>query len=175
MTTREERFEALAREVIEPVRRFLARRTDADTAEETLAEILLVCWRRLDDVPDPPLPWVYGVARLTLANAERARGRRRRLEERLAAEPVPMRDPDLDPDGALVAALAALPDDQAELLRLWAWEGLAPRDIAVVLGIGANAVSQRLRRAQQRLRDLMAQARHDPGPAGHEQGERRRP
>lgn len=174
MGTREERFEALAHQVIEPVRRFLARRTDATTAEEVLAETLVVCWRRLDDAPDEPLPWVYGVARLTLANAVRARGRRRRLEARLAAEPGPTPDPDLDPDGALQAALDALPDDQSELLRLWAWERLEPREIAVVLGISANAVSQRLRRAQDRLGDLLREARHDPGAAGHEQGERRR-
>ena len=68
--SREERFEALAHEVVEPVRRFLRRRTDADTAEDALAETLLVCWRRLEEVPEPALPWVYGVARLALANAE---------------------------------------------------------------------------------------------------------
>ncbi len=62
------RFEALAAEVVEPVRRFLARRTDPDTAEDVLAETLLVCWRRLDQVPEPALPWVYGVARNCLAN-----------------------------------------------------------------------------------------------------------
>ena len=68
-----ERFEALAGKVVEPVRRFLARRTDRDTADDVLAETLLVCWRRLDEVPDLALPWVYGVARLC-QHAERADG-----------------------------------------------------------------------------------------------------
>ena len=35
------RFEQLAAEVVEPVRRFLARRTTHDTAEDVLAETLL--------------------------------------------------------------------------------------------------------------------------------------
>ena len=78
-----ERFEALAAEVVEPVRRFLARRTDPDTADDVLAETLLVCWRRLDDVPEHALPWVYGVARNCLANAERGERRQVRLAARI--------------------------------------------------------------------------------------------
>jgi len=44
-------FEALARQVIEPSRRYLARRTDPATAADVLSEALLVLWRRLEDVP----------------------------------------------------------------------------------------------------------------------------
>ncbi len=66
------RFEEIAPTLIEPVRRFLARRTDPDTAEDVLAETLLVCWRRVEELPDLPLPWVYGVARNCLNNARRA-------------------------------------------------------------------------------------------------------
>ena len=78
-----ERFEAIAAEVVEPVRRFLARRTDPDTAEDVLAETLLVCWRRLDDVPEHALPWVYGVARNGLANIQRGDRRQVRLAARI--------------------------------------------------------------------------------------------
>ena len=45
------RFEAIAREILEPVRRFLARRTDPATADDVLADTLLVCWRRRDELP----------------------------------------------------------------------------------------------------------------------------
>ena len=71
--SRRERFEEIAPTLIEPLRRFLARRTDPDTAEDVLAETLLVCWRRVDELPEEPLPWVYGVARNCLHNAERVR------------------------------------------------------------------------------------------------------
>ena len=84
-----ERFEALAAEVVEPVRRFLARRTDRDTADEVLAETLLVCWRRLDQVPDNALPWVYGVARNCLANVQRGDRRQVRLAARITVNAYP--------------------------------------------------------------------------------------
>jgi RNA polymerase sigma-70 factor (ECF subfamily) len=105
-----ERFEALAAEVAEPVRRFLARRTDADTADDVLAETLLVCWRRLDQVPERALPWVYGVARNCLANAERGARRQRRLAVRITALDPPSeteREPE-PPDERVTAALAAI-------------------------------------------------------------------
>ena len=72
-------------EVVEPVRRFLARRTDPDTADDVLADTLLVLWRRLDDVPagDEALPWTYAVARNALSNAERGARRQRRLVHRI--------------------------------------------------------------------------------------------
>jgi RNA polymerase sigma-70 factor (ECF subfamily) len=36
-------------------------------APDVVAETFLVAWRRLDDVPADPLPWLYGVARRVLA------------------------------------------------------------------------------------------------------------
>ena len=52
-------------------------------------------------------------------------------------------------------ALAGLRPDDAELLRLWAWEQLTPAEIAVVLDITANAASVRLHRAKQKLADRL--------------------
>ena len=56
--------------------------------------------------------------------------------------------------------------EDAELLRLWAWEQLAPGEIATVLGITANAASIRLHRAREKLRE---QLRKVEAPAGHEE------
>lgn len=170
------RFEELAPTLVEPLRRFLARRTDADTAEDVLADTLLVCWRRADQLPDAPLPWAYGVARNCLANAERGRRRQQRVAARIAVVDPPrastagpghdaVTDPDLAAD--LDAALAALREEEAELLRLWAWEQLTPAELAVVLDISANAASIRLHRARGRLREEFA-ARKDGRAAGHE-------
>lgn len=79
------RFERLVTEVYRPVQRYLLRRTDPATADDVLGEVLLVLWRRLDDVPlDTPLPWVYGVARGCLANILRSAARQERLVHRLA-------------------------------------------------------------------------------------------
>jgi len=160
--SRRERFEVVAPELIEPLRRFLARRTDAATADDVLAETLLVCWRRVAELPDEPLPWAYGVARNCLRNAERSARRQERVAARLALQPV---DPGAPEDLALHEALAALRPDDAELLRLWAWERLTPAEIATVLGTTANAASIRLHRAREKLKDKL---RKTAGAAGHE-------
>ncbi len=158
----------MAPAVIEALRRFLARRTDPATADDVLSDALLVCWRRFDEMPADHLPWAYGVARNCLANAERSRRRQGRLLARIRQlDPPPgvVDAPEL-PDDVLAGALQALRADDAELLRLWAWEELAPARIAVVLGVSANAVSIRLHRAKQRLREELRKA-GDSG--GHEE------
>ena len=163
-----ERFEALAAAVVEPVRRFLARRTAPDAAEDVLAETLLVCWRRLDDVPEPALPWVYGVARNCLANIQRGDRRQVRLAARIAVvDPPEEAERDADqPDERVAAALDAMRPEEADLLRLWAWEQLGPGEIAMVLGITPNAASIRLHRARGKFVDEL---RKIDEPAGHEQ------
>jgi len=167
-----ERFEVLARDLVEPLRRFLARRTDPATADDVLADTLLVCWRRLDEIPEEPLPWAYGVARNCLANALRSGRRQERLAAKVAAvdppgEVAPAAG-DGDPD--LADALAALPETDAELLRLWAWEQLTAGEIADALEITANAASVRLHRAKEKLRAVLEDQRgKESGDAGHEE------
>ncbi|MFC6285998.1 RNA polymerase sigma factor [Nocardioides sp. GCM10027113] len=172
---RRERFERLAGEVMEPVRRFLVRRSDPDTAEDVLAETLLVCWRRLDDVPGEALPWAYGVARNCLANAERGERRRRRLAARIATVDPPREaaPPAADPDPDLSAALARLRPQDAELLRLWAWEQLTPTEIAAVLDLTVNAANLRLHRAREKLREELRKRGTGSGHEGTTEGRRR--
>jgi RNA polymerase sigma-70 factor (ECF subfamily) len=178
--SRRERFEAVAPGLVEPLRRYLLRRTDPDTAEDVLAETLLVCWRRVEDLPEPSLPWAYAVARNCLRNAERSARRQQRTAARLAAvdppratAPGPGEEPDDRDAQRLREALGLLRPADAELLRLWAWEQLEPAEIATVLGITANAASIRLHRARQRLADRL---RKTEGAAGHKESrEGRRP
>ncbi|TXR56084.1 RNA polymerase sigma factor [Quadrisphaera setariae] len=172
---RRARFEALAGEVLEPLRRYLARRAGAAVADDAISDALLVLWRRLDDVPAPPeaLPWAYGVARGCLANAERSARRQRLLAARVAVVDPPPQvtalhgeegdDADRRDPGAVRVALAQLRPASAEVLRLWAWEELAPAQIAVVLGVTPNAVSIRLHRAK---KELAEQLRKDGSGAG---------
>ena len=164
---RRRRFEELAPGWIEAVRRYLARRTDPATADDVLSETLLVCWRRLGEVPADHLPWVYAVARNCLANAERGRRRQERLVARISSvDPPPQVVAGPGEGDDLTAALAGLRPEDAELLRLWAWEDLTAARIAVVLGITPNAASIRLHRAKQRLREEL---RKPGGAGGHEE------
>ncbi len=171
---RRERFESLVPGLVEPVRRFLARRTDRATADDALAETLLVCWRRIDEVPDPPLPWAYGVARRCLANLERSARRQRRVIGRIAAADLPAtRTHEVSgAEESVRASLARLPEKDAELLRLWAWEGLSAAEIAVVLDVTPNAASIRLHRARGKLAALLRKtgvgAGHEESMEGHQ-------
>jgi RNA polymerase sigma-70 factor (ECF subfamily) len=165
---RRARFEAVVADIYDPLQRYLRRRGPGEAVSDVLADVLLTVWRRLDEVPDEGvLPWSYGVARRTLANHRRAASRHLRLVSRLEAErPVFADDPaDSFEDPELAAALAGLPAAEQEVLRLWAWEQLEPREIAQVLGSTANAVSLRLSRARKKLTDALT--RQDPSGAGH--------
>ncbi|MDW3213981.1 MAG: sigma-70 family RNA polymerase sigma factor [Ilumatobacteraceae bacterium] len=153
---RRARFEVVAAEIYEPLQRYLRRRARSDDAADVLADTLLVVWRRLDDVPPEPLPWCIGVALRNLANHRRGDDRRLRLVERTAAQPRPETndDPQLaiergDPE--LAAAIGTLSESEAEIVRLWAWERLEPREIATALDVTPNAVSVALSRAKRKL------------------------
>lgn len=65
-------FDALVVAANLPPLRYLRRRIDPAAADDVLGDVLLVMWRRVDDIPDEaPLTWCYGVARGCLANALR--------------------------------------------------------------------------------------------------------
>lgn len=172
---RRTRFEELVPRIVEDLRRYLARRTDAATAEDALAETLLVCWRRVDDLPADPLPFAYGVARRCLANAERGRRRQRRLATRIAVvDPPPESGPPHDdgPDPDVAQALGRLRPADAELLRLWAWEDLSAAEIAVSLGISSNAASIRLHRARAKFKVEIGKLRQAAGHQPRREGDR---
>ena len=168
-----EHFEAVARDAWEPLRRYLRRRTDPATADDVLSDTLLVAWRRRAELPDPALPWLFGIARNALANAHRAGRRQRRVAGKVATldPPVEVTEPAGD-DIALHAALAELSETDREVIRLWAWEQLAPAEIGIVLDITPNAASIRLHRAREKLR---AELRKIQDRAGHEPDEGRQP
>lgn len=168
-------LERVVRTVVEPVRRYLHRRTDAATADDVLGETLVVLWRRLDDVPADPVPWAIGIARLQLANAERGRHRRGRLALRFGrTEATAVPDPTepvagrLDDVAVVRAALGRLRPADAELLRLITWDELTTGQVAELLGITTNAVAIRLHRARGRLREELGRpgARPDTGQRG---------
>jgi RNA polymerase sigma-70 factor (ECF subfamily) len=127
-----------------------ARRLGWDDAADATAEVFTVAWRRIRAVPDEPetLPWLYGVARRVVANHQRSRDRKDRLQARALSEPERRFEPD---PTDLEATLAALRDSDREVLRLAAWEGLGPEGLAKALGCSRNAAVVRLHRARARL------------------------
>jgi RNA polymerase sigma-70 factor (ECF subfamily) len=162
------------------VRRYLYRRTDAATADDVIGDTLLVCWRRLDEVPDDAPPRAIVVARQCLNNARRAERRRTRLIGRIIAIDPPPAAADEKPaasavDGTTEAvrvttALASLRRNDAEILRLWAWDELTSPQLAVVLGISANAAAIRLHRAKARLKQELLKSGNPDGHITYDKG-----
>jgi len=154
-----DRFERLYRRHLRAVSVYCARRVDSDRAQDAVAEIFVVMWRRLDDVPDGDagLLWLYRVAGRVVGHDWRGARRRRRLVDRLGSRRASL--PETPEEAAIegderwrvVEAAARLGGNDAEILRLFAWERLDASQIAAVLEISPNAVHQRLHRAKQRL------------------------
>lgn len=165
----EQKFRELFDRHFRDVLGYALRRVDSpEDAADVLADTMLVAWRRIREVPAAPdtRPWLYGVARRVLANHRRGQVRRERLGERLRHQLV-----DVTPDiagevtssTAIRTALAGLNEDDRELIELTAWEGLEPRDIAVVFGLPSRTVRTRLHRARARLREEIGDAFHEDG------------
>ncbi len=132
--------------------RYAARRlASREDAEDVLVEVYTVAWRRRTVVPEPALPWLYRTAANAIAHTIRGDGRRGRLHARLTAV-TPLHTEDQIPDPDLASALARLAPGDAEILRLWAWEGLEPQEIAEVLDTSPGTARTRLSRAKARLR-----------------------
>ena len=156
-----QRFEQIYAEQHDAVRAYVRRRVAEDAVDDVVSETFLVCWRKLDRVPDDPLPWLYAVARKTIANHRRKLARQAPPRAAVGGEPEPVGD------GALAAAFAALSERDREVLRLVAWEGLSLREASVVLGCSAVACRVRYHRAKSRLASrLEVAASFRPEPEG---------
>ena len=81
----EQRFRALYADVHADVLRFVRRRLPQEavpSAEDVVADALLVAWRRFGDAPrrlDAQRAWVFGIARRCLLTSHRGSGRREAL------------------------------------------------------------------------------------------------
>ncbi len=166
--SREAAFTACWQRDAPRVAAYAGRHTLSARAEDIVAETFAVAWRRWDDVPDPPLPWLIGTARNLLSEDRRVLVRGRRLEDRLrlldrvahhrvedVAESAFSRE-------RAMYALAALTEDQREALLLVAWDGLSITEAAEVLELRPGAFRARLHRGRAALEAALSP---DP-PAG---------
>lgn len=151
------RFEAVFVAHYPDVLAFALRRVDGRaSADDVVADTFAVAWRRRDKLPEPALPWLYGVARRVIANQRRSSRRQARLGARLKSEV------DTGSDGrdaadiingreSVLTAFGRLPESSREVLRLVAWEELDAKSAAAALGCSAAAFRVRLHRARRHL------------------------
>lgn len=139
---------------------YALRRTDAEEARDVVSETFTVAWRRFDDVPEgeAALPWLLTTARKVLANHLRAAQSRMHVSLAGPRAGAPDHPEDVVGTASLVQAFNALEERDREALALVAWDGLAPREAAIVVGCSAATFSVRLHRARKRLTSLLAEA-----------------
>lgn len=141
---------------------YARRRTTAEAANDVVADVFLIAWRRIDEVPAEPLPWLLGCARRVLANQRRGEQRGAALRDRIRRErSTAVHWPREDEVPLAVRALWSLKACDQELLTLIAWDGLTRGQAARVLGISTGTLAVRLHRARRRL----ARARATTGDA----------
>lgn len=155
---REARFDRLYREHEAAVLAYALRRASPEEAADAAAETFVVAWRRLSEVPDDEvLPWLYAIARRTLSTQRRSNRRQDAIAARVALE---QRDQVASgPDSVaplVLRALAALREEEREVLMLAAWEELSSREAAAVLSCSPTAYRIRLHRARLRLRRALS-------------------
>lgn len=135
------------------------RSRSAADGEDALAEVFLIVWRRLDEIPegDAARAWLYATARRVTANQLRSARRSVSLLERISAW---RGDPALydfaeanDAHELVHAALGRLKPIDREVLLLAEWERLSSAEIAAVTGCSSTSARGRLHRARRRFRE----------------------
>jgi RNA polymerase sigma-70 factor (ECF subfamily) len=159
---------------------YCRRRTAPARVDDAVADTFTVAWRRIDDVPEgtASLMWLYRVAHRVVGHQWRSSDRHERLQRRLAAVPDwPVAEPDTaaisaDETERVLRAAEHLNESDAEVLRLLCWERLTRSEIAEVLELTPNAVSQRIHRARKNLAEEFARLERTTRAPGARNGGR---
>ena len=134
----------------------------ASRADELAQEAMLTVWRKAasyDAQAGSPAAWIFTIARNLRIDAVR-----RERNPAAAADPLADMPPPATADALfdtaqrsqrLRAAIASLPDEQAEVLRLSFYEDRPHAEIERALGIPLGTVKSRLRLAMGRLRAML--------------------
>jgi RNA polymerase sigma factor (sigma-70 family) len=167
-----ERFSCLYADTSADLLAFLLRRCPtAEDATDCLAETYRIAWEKRARIPvgGEARPWLFGVAR-NVARQERRGGARRAATSRelaLAAESAYTAT--TSEDSVLASALSELSLLDQEIVTMLSADGLAPREVAAVLGLSPNAIRIRAHRARVKLRTLMARDDRSEGAAPQHQ------
>lgn len=150
---RRARLEGLYEDHAAAVYTYGLRRVGAEHAREVLVEAFVLAWRRIDEVPNDALPWLYTTARLVASTVPGAGFGGRGATE---AERQGFR------------ALSALRPNDREALLLVSWERLEPARAAKALACSRGAFRSRARRGRRSLArpawDLNPQSEVVPAP-----------
>ena len=130
-----------------------------EAVPDVAQDVFLVVHRRLPDFDGRASmrAWLAGICRGVVRNHLRANARRRRRLELLPPPQADAPEAERMELGDLVArCIDGLDEDQRDALVLVDIEGLAPAEVARMLGISRNTIYSRIRLARAKLRERLA-------------------
>lgn len=136
------------------------RAVDRGDAADALGDALEIVWRRRGKLPEDPLAarmYLFGVLRRVMLNTNRSRRRGTAAVQRLRVELEAEPSGDVEMRLDVAAAIAALPCEQAELVRLVHWDGFSIADAAELLGLNASTARGRYSTARAALQAALAE------------------
>lgn len=161
----ETQFGALYTEYVQPIYRFVYRRTlDRMLAEDLTSTTFLKALEKIrtyDSAKGPFVAWLYRIARNTVTDHYRTRRVHANIEDvwDLASDDDPTAGVDTQlASKELRAALAKLPADKREIVLLRVWEGLSYAEIAAITGKSEGNCKVIFSRAVKDLRDILPSA-----------------
>ncbi|WP_427132754.1 RNA polymerase sigma factor [Pseudarthrobacter sp. S9] len=155
LSERELAFIAIHKDSYPRVFRYVRRRVEsAELAEELAADVFRVVWQKWGDEPRTDTAWLLTVARNLIGNAYRSRDRQLALQDKLRTAAV-TRFGEESEDLVVQDALAALRENERDILQLAYWDELSIAEIAGVLRCSESAAKVRLHRARGAFRKQM--------------------
>ena len=147
------------------VLRFVRRRAHPLNVDDIVGETFLAAWRRRDELPTDPRPWLFRAARNVMLNSARGANRQTAVAVKIAQSSELTTSgglAGLDDRVDLMDAWRTMPPADQEVLALHVWEDLSAKDAASVLGISRAAYAMRLTRAKRHLAALLEVASTGP-------------
>ena len=159
----EEQFGELVHANADAVRAFVYRRASGldvgvSSVDDINSEVWAIAWQRRATAPaiseqSACRAWLLQIARFTIGNHIRKTVGHREVDRGLrpaeitaaSAESIVVADLELN------EALKSLKPAELEVFALTVWEGLSPKQIAIVTHSNANTVSIRLHRAKKKI------------------------
>ena len=122
-------------------------------AEDVVSETFAAAWRRIDDIPDPALPWLLKTARNKIGDRIRAAHRLSALARRLEYTVGWRHDPTerIGESQRIQRALDRLRPSDRDVVELLVAADVTHAELAAILGCSENTAYVRCHRARQRL------------------------
>ena len=148
---KEASFEELFSAHAVDVHRYIARRHIGNDVDDLVAEVFTLAWQKWNEIPDDfELQWLYRTAWFVLANAHRKHTEIPIDAGQIEAFTADIADVVIE-HAEMRRVWLEIPERDREILRLVAWEGLTPPEVAAVLGTSLGGASSAISRARKNL------------------------